>query len=77
MVVPKKKSYKPKKKAKVKLRKVTPIPDKRNSYIVEHEVHDAPEPAPLHIPLPKEVLALDKVHEATKHPWVEWIKSLF
>ena len=65
------------KKAKVKLRKVTPLPDKPNSYLVEHEVHDVEIPPPLDVPLPEDVLELDKIHEAPKQTWVEWWKSLW
>jgi hypothetical protein len=80
MTVPKKPSYyKPKRKAKVKLRKITPIPDKPNSYIVEHEVHEAPLPAPLDVPLPEEVLDLNSTVDQVpvQGKWAKWWKSLW
>ena len=64
------------KKAKVKLRKVTPLPDKPNSYLVEHEVHDVEIPPPLDVPLPVEVMDLDQVHEP-EQTWAQWWKSLW
>jgi hypothetical protein len=76
MTVPKSKY--PKKKAKLKIRKVTPIPDKPNSYIVEHEVHDAPVPPPLDVPIPEEALEMTGSNKSPVHrTWVEWWKSLW
>jgi hypothetical protein len=69
------------KKAKVKLRKVTPLPDKPNSYLVEHEVHDVEIPPPLDVPLPDIPIdfntTYDPVVEAPTRTWAEWWKSLW
>ena len=78
-----KRIYKKKKKVdpQIKFRKVEPLPDKPNSYLVEHEVHDVPEPPPLHVPLPAEPLQLNKkydpVVEAPHKTWAAWWKSLW
>jgi hypothetical protein len=67
-----------KKTAKVKLRKITPMSDKPNSYIVEHELHDVPVPPPLDVPLPEEVLDFDNPDKVpVQKTWAEWWKSLW
>ena len=68
---------KKKAKKKVVLRKVTPLPDVPDGYLVEQEVHGAP-PPPFDEPLPTEPLEIDNqvladIPADKKSGWWRWL----